>query len=261
MGKKKNQSGRPPKRKTVVTYDAEARRDFLNGFSKRKKERQAKALEELRERAKADDLASRKQIREEQYEDRKGAIGKAAAAAAAGGASSRRANNGRPEKKNADTKTNEKKLTAAEEAEERSRNDGETDRRNLQELSGGSDKDVKTIQTVVEDDAFTKAQFGTGQVTVVTTTMSTGLDDDDEESNRKRRRVEEEQSDKSTWGKFSGMKNVKIPISDAARKIDRLTNKGKSRGKPSKAAAGSQAKVRSKKKKGKAGGKERRRRK
>jgi hypothetical protein len=137
------------------------------------------------------------------------------------------------------------------------------DRMNLKELGGGSE--IKTVQTIVEDDAFTKAQFGTGQVTVVTTTLATGLDDDDDDSDSdsnskaKRRRVVDEE--KSTWGKFSGMKNVKIPISEAARKIDRLTNKGKSRGKPSKAAAGSQAKVRSKKKKGKAGGKERRRRK
>ena len=49
------------KDKLVVTFDAAARREYLVGFRKRKKERQAKALEDLSEkRAKIVSRAERK---------------------------------------------------------------------------------------------------------------------------------------------------------------------------------------------------------
>eukprot|EP01134_Creolimax_fragrantissima_P003840 CFRG3840T1 len=57
-------AGRKRKVAVVVEYDAEARREYLTGFSKRKKERQEKAVSEAEEKLKEERLARRSEIRD-----------------------------------------------------------------------------------------------------------------------------------------------------------------------------------------------------
>ena len=50
--------------KVVIEFNEESRREFLTGFSKRKKERRKKALRELDEKARNETIATRKELRD-----------------------------------------------------------------------------------------------------------------------------------------------------------------------------------------------------
>jgi len=61
---KKNKKKRPASQKLVINFDWEARKEYLTGMSKRKKQRREKAIQDLKNRAKAERQQALKEQRE-----------------------------------------------------------------------------------------------------------------------------------------------------------------------------------------------------
>eukprot|EP00511_Aplanochytrium_stocchinoi_P011900 CAMPEP_0204876734 /NCGR_PEP_ID=MMETSP1348-20121228/47801_1 /ASSEMBLY_ACC=CAM_ASM_000700 /TAXON_ID=215587 /ORGANISM="Aplanochytrium stocchinoi, Strain GSBS06" /LENGTH=152 /DNA_ID=CAMNT_0052033523 /DNA_START=52 /DNA_END=507 /DNA_ORIENTATION=+ len=140
MGRNNKKTKRAPKRKLVINFDKEARKEYLLGFSKRKKQRRENALEQLKEQAKAERRKALQEQREAFHASRFS------------------------------------KRAEEEEDDENSDSEEEKEAENVvSELSQVSGK-AKTVTEEINDE-FSRKAFGNSTVKITTTTL--GESDDE----------------------------------------------------------------------------------
>ena len=205
-GRGASSKGFKKKEKLVVTFDAAARRDYLVGFRKRRKERQEKALEDLRRKAREDRIESRREMREAKKESMKRMR-----------ASSQANGSGDDDDDDVD-----------DDADEIVASNDDKDKSAISALTGGS---ATTTTIEVSNDAFTAQAFGSGAVEI-TTTVAGEESDDEEAPGRGNAKFS------GGWGSFRGEKNVKDQNSKAMRRLTKMTTKRSRRGKGTQEAGG-----------------------
>mmetsp|Transcript_6937 Transcript_6937/g.9011 ORF Transcript_6937/g.9011 Transcript_6937/m.9011 type:complete len:217 (+) Transcript_6937:159-809(+) len=137
----KKEKRKRPRAKLIVNFDKEARKEYLLGFSKRKKQRREKAIEDLKARVKAE----KKQALEEQRE----------------------------------AFMSSRKKASEEDDEEVEESNDDAEARNLvSEISEVSSK-ATTVTEEIKDE-FSKQAFGNSTVKITTTTLGLSEDEESE---------------------------------------------------------------------------------